>query len=212
MLGRLTPWKGQEVFLRAFAEAFPESGPTASLVGAALFGEHDYEQHLRELVVQLGIAERVSFRGFRSDVFEELADADVLVHASIIAEPFGQVVIEGMAAGLPVIATRGGGPEEVIVHGETGLLVPPADVEALAEALRNLAGDPKLRRDLGERGRIAADDYRTDRAAAQMRAVYQQLLSGGSGRSIMLHRMWRRTVARAKHAWHSSSGRAVGHS
>ncbi len=107
MVGRLAPWKGQDLFLRAFAQAFPS--PTgdarAVLVGAALFDEEEaYEADLRALAVRLGIHDRLEMTGFREDVAAELATFDVLVHASVIPEPFGQVVVEGMAAGLPVVA------------------------------------------------------------------------------------------------------------
>ena len=75
------------------------------IVGAPLFGEVDYDRSLRTKVRALGIEDRVEFAGFVDDVPALLADFDVLVHASIIPEPYGQVVVEGMAAGLPVVAT-----------------------------------------------------------------------------------------------------------
>ena len=67
---------------------------------------------------------------------------DILVHASITGEPFGQVITEGMAAGKPVIATRGGGVPEIITHGETGLLIPMGDADALASELTSLLDNP----------------------------------------------------------------------
>ena len=79
------------------------------------------------------------------DVPLQLETLDILVHASLIPEPFGQVVIEGMASGLPVVAPRAGGPAEVIEDGVTGILYPMGDVGALAGALRELAGKPALR-------------------------------------------------------------------
>ena len=109
MLGRIAPWKGQDLFLSAFAAAFPGGEERAVLVGAAMFGEEGYERELHELAASLGIAERVEFRGFREDVWPELAGFDVLVHASRIPEPFGTVVLEGMAAGLAVLAPDEGG-------------------------------------------------------------------------------------------------------
>ena len=158
MVGRLAPWKGQNVFFQAFAKAFPDGEEVAVLVGSALFGEDKYERQLRELVCDLGIEERVEFRGFRSEVFEELSTVDALVHASIIPEPFGQVIVEGMAAGLPVIAVRAGGPAEILVDGETGLLYPSGDVDALASLLRRLADDVELRSRLGDQAREAVVD------------------------------------------------------
>ena len=94
--------------------------------------------------MQLGVAERVLFAGFVDDIPSLLTDTDVVVHASVIPEPFGQVVLEGMAAGLPVVAAAAGGPLELIAHDVNGLLVPPGDRDALADQLRRLALDRAL--------------------------------------------------------------------
>ena len=87
MVGRLAPWKGQHVFLDAFAEAFPDGEVSAAIVGAPLFGsaEERYEAELRHQARDLGIEDRVDFRGFQADVDGELARLDVLVHASDLA-------------------------------------------------------------------------------------------------------------------------------
>ncbi len=177
MVGRLAPWKGQDVFLEAFARSFPAGGPErAVLVGSALFGEERYETDLRRLAAKLGIADRLEMTGFREDVAAELADLDVLVHASVIPEPFGQAVVEGMAAGLPVVATEAGGPAEVITHGVDGLLVPPGDRAALAGALRSLGNDPELRARLGAAARQRARAYEPLPIATRVVAFYRQVL------------------------------------
>ena len=176
MVGRLAPWKGQGIFLQAFAKAFPDGDEVAVLVGSALFGEDEYECHLHELVRDLGIEERVDFRGFRSDVFKELSRVDALIHASIIPEPFGQVILEGMAAGLPVLAVRAGGPAEILVEGETGLLYPSGDVGALAGLLRQLGDDVELRSRLGAQAREAVTVYSPERVAEQIVDVYERVL------------------------------------
>ena len=127
ILGRLDPWKGQHVFLDAFAAAFGDGGAEAVIVGTKLFGDDGYLEELERQVKALGLEGRVEFRGFRDRVDDELRSLDVLVHASTIPEPFGQVVVEGMAAGLAVVAADAGGPAEVITHGVDGLLYPPGD-------------------------------------------------------------------------------------
>jgi glycosyltransferase involved in cell wall biosynthesis len=175
IVGRLAPWKGQHVFLDAFARAFPHGGATARVVGDVMFGEHDYRAALHAQVARLGIADRVTFCGFRADVRAELAELDVLVHASVETEPFGQVVVEGMAAGLAVVAAGTGGPAEIVDTGVDGLLVPPGDVDALADALRALTADPERRAELGREARTSARRYRADAVIPQLLALYDDL-------------------------------------
>ena len=143
MLARLSPWKGQDVFLRAFARAFEGSPAEAFIVGGALFGETEYEQSLKTLAAELGIADRVHFVGHVQDPWACLVDADVLVHASTIPEPFGQVVVQGLWARCAVVASTPGGPAEVITDGVDGLLTPCGDVDALAVALERLRQRPR---------------------------------------------------------------------
>src|SRR5207245_2767384 len=125
---------------------------------------------------QLAVQDRVVFLGFRKDVAQLLREFDVLVHASLIPEPFGQVVLEGMQAGLPVIAADAGGPAELIEHGVNGLLYPAGDREALASALVTLAGNPELRARLGAAAKARAAVFRPDRIGPQLTELYQAVL------------------------------------
>jgi glycosyltransferase involved in cell wall biosynthesis len=161
IVGRLAPWKGQESFLRAFVQAFPDGRQRAMIVGAPMFGDAEtaYADRLRRLAHELGVADRVEFRGHRDDVGAEFRAMDVLVHASTIPEPFGQVVIEGMAAQLAVVASRGGGPEEIISDGVDGLLYERGDVAGLAQLLLRLEAEPQLRVALGHAGALRARDF-----------------------------------------------------
>lgn len=177
MVGRLAPWKGQDVFLRAFAAAFDGDEARATLVGASHFGEHDFGSTLHDLAKELGIDDRVTFTGHLDDVNTVLAGADVLVHASTVAEPFGQVVVEGMAAGLAVIAADAGGPAEVITDGVDGLLTPPNAPDALAIALRTVGADRELRHALGAAAQQRARDFTPDRIAAQTAQVYRRTVT-----------------------------------
>lgn len=175
IVGRLAEWKGQDVFIRAMAEAFPDDDARGVVVGAPLFGEDDYARSLRSLCAELRLEHMIDFRGFREEVDPELASLDVLVHASVLPEPFGQVVLEGMAAGLPVVATAAGGPTEIIEDGVTGILYPPGDVRALAAALRRLAADSCLRDRLSTAGRERAKAFRPELVARQLVAVYRDV-------------------------------------
>jgi glycosyltransferase involved in cell wall biosynthesis len=176
MLGRIAPWKGQDLFLRAFAAAFPGGPERAVVVGAAMFGEDSYERELHALAASLGIAERVDFRGFREDVWAELASLDVLVHASVIPEPFGTVVLEGMAAGLAVLAADEGGPASMIAHGEDGRLFRSRELDSLATEMRALRDDPHERERLGAAAQDAVARYHPDAIAQALERVYEQLL------------------------------------
>lgn len=175
MIGRLTPWKGQDVVIRAFAAARSRGlGPDSELavVGAAHFGaDADFSNELRALVTDLGIEDAVVFRGHRSDVAAEIAACDAVVHASTRPEPFGQVVTEAMALGRPVIASAAGGPAEIITDGHDGVLVAPGDVDALADAMLRLAADPGLRARLAVGGRRTVEQFATPVVVEQIESV-----------------------------------------
>ncbi len=177
MLGRIAPWKGQDLFLRAFAAAFGHGSERAVLIGAAMFGEESYERELHALARTLGIAERIEFRGFREDVWPELASLDVLVHASVIPEPFGTVVLEGMAAGLAVIAADEGGPASVLVDGQTGRLFASRDLDSLAATMRALRDDPDQRQRLAASARAALARYHPRTVAGELEEVYERVLA-----------------------------------
>lgn len=178
MVGRLAPWKGQHVFLEAFAKlAAANPGVRARLVGSAMFGDdRGYEQQLHEQAERLEIAERVDLAGFSDDVRAEVEQFTVAVHASTLPEPFGQVVVEAMAAGVPVVAAAAGGPAEVVTDGVDGLLVPPGDPDALAAAIGRLLEDPDLRESLAGAGVRTAQRFRPERIAAEVEAVYRSVL------------------------------------
>jgi glycosyltransferase involved in cell wall biosynthesis len=177
IVGRLAPWKGQHVFLEAFAEAFRGTPVRGRVIGSALFGEDAYEQRLREQAERLGIASQIEFRGFREDVQVELGELDVLVHSSVIPEPFGQAVLEGMAAGIPVVATDAGGPAELITNGRDGILTQPGDAHELAETLRRLESDAALRAALGSEAISRSMEFTPERTAGRLLAIYREVLS-----------------------------------
>jgi glycosyltransferase involved in cell wall biosynthesis len=173
VVGRLCRWKGQHVFLEAFAKAFAGSDARARLIGAPLFGEEDYEAELRRQVERLGLTDRVELRGHRDDIAGELAELDAVVHCSTVPEPFGQVVVEAMGVGRPVIASAAGGPLEVITDGVTGLLTPPGDAGALAGAMARLAEDRSLADRLVAAAQSVPPRFAPDAAAAATLRVYR---------------------------------------
>jgi glycosyltransferase involved in cell wall biosynthesis len=184
VVGRLTQWKGQDLFLRAFARAFPDSSERAVVVGGALFGEAEdaYAQELRRLALALGIDRRVEFRGHRQDVWDELSRLDVLVHASITPEPFGQVILEGMAAGVPVIAAGAGGPVEILQDDVTGVLYRPADERALADSMVRMT-DAALRERLVSAARGSLGPYSPPVVAGQLQELYATVVARADRRT-----------------------------
>ncbi len=142
VIGRLDRGKGQEHLVEALALLVAEGRDLHVLiVGEDTRGEaQGYGDMLRLRVAERKLHERVHFRPFTEDVAGVLACLDVFALTSL-AETYGMVTIEAMAAGLPVVATRSGGTPDIIRDGETGLLVPPADPVALAGALATLLDD-----------------------------------------------------------------------
>jgi L-malate glycosyltransferase len=147
-VARLAEVKGQ----RALLQALTRVDAAAVFVGRDLERGGSYELELRAEAERLGVADRVVFAGYRDDVPALLAGCDVVCLPSSI-EGLPLVVLEAMAQARPVVATAVGGTPEVVVDGETGLLVPAGDVEALADALARVLGDRPFADRLGEAGR-----------------------------------------------------------
>jgi glycosyltransferase involved in cell wall biosynthesis len=178
MVGRIVRWKGQHVFLEAAAKLTAEGiDARYVIVGSPLFGEQEYETELHRMAEPMG--DKVVFRGFQSDIPGILRNLDILIHASISPEPFGQVVIEGMAEGLPVIASDGGGVREIMAEGNPGLVTPMGDASALAASLSALLRDPARANTLARAGwERVRSSFTAERSARGVEAVYDELLSG----------------------------------
>lgn len=148
VFGRLTEWKGQDVLVDAveqIAEKEQASYRPIQLVvvGEALFTDEDraFATTLRDRSTRGALAGRVKFMGFRDDVPAVMKACDTIVHCSTQPEPFGRVIVEGMLAGRPVIASNAGGAREIITDSKTGLLTPPGDADALARSIMRLRAD-----------------------------------------------------------------------
>lgn len=175
VFSRLAAWKGQHVLVEALALA-PEF--QAVIVGGALFGEEAYEAELRERIAALGLVDRVRLLGFRRDVARLMKSVDIVAHTSVAAEPFGRVIVEGMLAGRPVVASRGGGVPEIVREGEAGLLVSPGDAGELAAALERLR-DPVLREGLCARAdAVARRSFSVEACAGSVERLIRQICKG----------------------------------
>lgn len=176
MIGRITPWKGQALFLQAFAQALGKSEVRARIIGAPLFGEDEYFASLKQLAASLGLKDKVDFVGFEPDISRALQELDILVHCSILPDPLATVVLEGLASGTPVISTNAGGTAEFLVDRESALLHRRADLGDLTRCLRLLAADSALRERISVGGRLAAERFRPAQALQDMYEFYYELV------------------------------------
>ena len=177
MLGRIARWKGQDVFVTAAARLCEHDPTTTFLVAGNATTEADaaFERDLRSQVDRAGLSDRIQFLGLVDDVPDLLRSVDLAVHCSTSPEPFGQVILEAMAASVPVVATALGGPAEIITNGVDGRLVPPGDDEALARVLAELLRHGALRRQLAARGlETVRNRFGIQQTARQVAAVYEE--------------------------------------
>lgn len=170
--GRLVFQKGVDVLLKALSRM-----PLCAHVFLDVIGDGGAKPDLERLARELGVADRVRFLGWKTppempEVYRQL-DAFVLPSRD---EGMPNVVLEAMASGLPVVATRIAGNEELVVQGETGFLVPPEDPDALADALTTLVRDPSLRERMGSAGRTLVEDrYTWTRVAEQYLGIMERV-------------------------------------
>lgn len=178
VVGRLMRRKGLDIFLQALAQIVPQHPQLHGLiVGGEEINEISLQNQLQQLAQDLGIGDHIHFSGPRNDVPRLLLASDIASFVPSEPEPFGRVIIEAMAAGLPVIGARHGAIPDIIRDQETGLLVPAADPSALAAALQHLLAQPAKARALGQAGRIrAAAHYSIEQQIRQLTTLYDQIL------------------------------------
>ncbi|MCX7591547.1 MAG: glycosyltransferase family 4 protein [Kiritimatiellae bacterium] len=178
MVAQLVPWKNHALFLaaaRRIAKAIPDT--IFLVVGDDRFGDHPYYRtQLESIAHAAGIAERVIFTGYVEDMIALLEAVDILVHPAV-NEPFGRCIVEAMSMGKPVVAVRTGGPAEILRDRLDGILVPPENADAIAEAVTRLAGDPKLTIAIGTRARERVQsEFDLNRQMRKIEAIYQECL------------------------------------
>ncbi len=171
LVARLDHWgKGHREFFTALA-ALSDRFPMEALI----IGGGRRESEVKQLAAELGLAGRVHFLGQRDDIPDLLAALDIFVLPSH-SEGVSLALLEAMAAGLPVIATRVGGLPEVVTDGDNGLLIPAKDPEALSQALERLLADPALAKKLGENARRDVENnYSLDRLGREINEIYGEL-------------------------------------
>ena len=163
--------KGQKHLIEAARRVLPQM-PDARFIIA---GEGELRPALERQIKDHHLEKHVLLAGFRPDVLSLHKAFDIFVMSSV-TEGLGTSLLDAMAAGKPIVATRTGGIPEVVADGETGLLVPPRDEEALADAIVRLLKDPDLRREMGEAGRVRARNlFSLERMVQNTLNVYQRV-------------------------------------
>jgi glycosyltransferase involved in cell wall biosynthesis len=174
-IGRLVWQKGFEYLIRSFPEVL-KSCPDAQLL---LVGDGSLRANLEVLSESLGMKDKIIFAGFRSDIKEVLAGMDILVIPSLL-EGFPVVTLEAMAMAKPIVATDIDGLREQIIDGESGILLPPKDPNALATSIVKLLNDPQLAVRMGSNARkLVEREFPLEKIIMETHEVYQ---------SLMLHR------------------------
>jgi len=177
MLGRIERWKGQDVALSALARIRRQLPEARLLIGGSVeVGEQAYAEELVDLADRLGLQEAVEFTGFVDDPYAFFARGHVALHTSVLPEPFGQVVVEAMATGRPVVATAAGGPLDILERGRNGILVPPNDPWATANAAVALMSDPALYKRMADAAVRAASGYGIERTATRTVELLRQVV------------------------------------
>ena len=179
VFARLNRLKGIEYFLEAAAQlARRHAGLKFLIVGDSI--SEEYRKELEAVAARLGLTDRVVFAGFRRDIPALLAEVTVSVLPSL-SEGLSNVVLEGMAAGVPVVATSVGGTAEMIDDGRTGLLVPPADASAIARAVGTLLDDPALAARIGAAAKESVTaKFSLDAAVRETERIYERLMTDAS--------------------------------
>jgi len=178
-VGHLAPIKGLDVFVRA-AALISARRPDVQfvIIGEDKSPQMDHRRSLEKLITELGLNKVVDMPGWRDDIDAALASLTLFVSAAR-SEPFGLAIVEAMAAGLPIIATRSEGALEILEDGATGKLVPADDPEVVAQAINDLLDNPLECSRLGQNAqRVARDRYSLARMASDTERVYRKVLAG----------------------------------
>ncbi len=175
MIGVLRSWKGHPYFVQA-APLILKAIPNTFFY---IIGDGPRLQHIKALIQNLALEKRIFMLGHREDIPELLSSLDVLVHPSTANEGVPQAILQALAMRKPVIASDVGAIREVIIHGQTGILIPPRETQEIADRVVDLFKNPVLRERLGNEGqRLVRDSYSLERMLDRIEELYARLRPG----------------------------------
>lgn len=178
IVGNIKSWKGQDVAVRAMTHILVKY-PNAKclMIGASYQDGDSYTEKIESLIKQNHLRKNIIFTGYRQDVSNYVNVLDILLHTSVLPEPFGRVMLEGMALKKPIITVNIGAGPEIVTHKRTGLVIEPNDERALAEAVISILGNRSLARKMGEAGFARLENYfKISSNTSQTEEIYHSLL------------------------------------
>ncbi len=181
LVGQIIRHKGHKDLLKAAARISSLSKDLKFIIigDDSLSEDRDFLPELKRFIEEQSLNNSVNFVGHIRDIPRAMSGLDIAVVPSW-EEPFGRVVVEAMASALPVVATQAGGIPEIVSNGESGILIPPQDVDALTDALLMLSQNPDLRRKMGDRGRSVAERFDINPHTRLFEQTYKSILEGQS--------------------------------
>lgn len=182
MVGNIDFWKGQLVFAKAMDAIINNDehhyDVRGIIVGDTPIGAEQYEKQIRDFIKYRDIEDKVKLLGFRKDIPQLLSAMDIFVHASVEPEPFGRVILEAMVMGKPVVATRPGGPCEIINDCITGYLIPMNDHISMKEAIMRYIKEPSNAKDMGKAAQEDAEaKFSVSRMVEEIEMIYEEIFT-----------------------------------
>ena len=188
VVGRIVSWKGQHVFVKAIADVSKVRPDVTGVIIGEIgpgFRDKEYYQALKNQVKELGIEDKIHFVGEHTDMPTAVNSLDVVVHSSVQPEPFGLVIIEGMACAKPVVAVGEGGVTDIVTHQKDGLLVPPDSPGMMAEAIIAILADPDDAIRMGECARqVVESRFSLQHQIDKIQAVYADVLQARTNHEV----------------------------
>jgi glycosyltransferase involved in cell wall biosynthesis len=179
IIGNIDRWKGQHIVLQAIKEVkrfYPDI--KCLIVGSVCKGAEVYKTELDKYIKDNDLGENFIFTGFRKDIPNILNVLDILLHASIEPEPFGRVILEGMAACKPIIAINAGGIPEIVINRETGILVPINDYQGIAENIHYFLSNPDKAKEMGQKGKERLiNEFSNEKTVREIEKIYEEIFN-----------------------------------